>query len=144
MSTRHGPRRAFVEWYEHLIEVRDHAELDAALDLAAADILDGVSSMAHLFWDGGATLSVGAAADYAILSFSAADGEPPYFASVSDRQAHGIVQFDVQSVLSGFPRWQCIDPALARAAMHHFFDTGERFSEAEWMSDDDWPTMPWD
>ena len=53
------PRRAFVEWLDHLIEVRDHAELDAALDEAAADQCGGAPCTAHLCWDDAGSLGRG-------------------------------------------------------------------------------------
>ena len=81
------PGRAFVEWYEHLVEVRDHDELDAALNQAAANRSGDVPCTAHLFRANAGSLSVGAAPDYAILSFTPADGEPPYYATVGDRDA---------------------------------------------------------
>ncbi len=88
--------------------------------------------MAELSNFAGDTLALGLGRDESILSWVAANGDPPYYASKGDEHADGTVVFYYRGTWSEFPRWSAVPIESAFAAMRQFFETEQLPNSITW------------
>jgi hypothetical protein len=88
--------------------------------------------IAELNNSAGDTLALGLGRDESVLSWVAADGDPPYHASVGDDSADGTVDFYYRDTWSEFPRWSAVSIETALEAVRQFFETAQLPDRVRW------------
>jgi hypothetical protein len=112
--------------------VLSEEKLDSLLDRLDAEGRRSRPLIATLAFPDGRSLGIGLGGDEALLNATGRDGMPPYFVSDSGDVDETPVVFYFHGHYSEFPARQLVPRALARAAMRHFFRTGELSYEVSW------------
>lgn len=128
MADQSGAR---VTWGEgHAATVDSVQGLDALLDRLQSEA-EAEPFMAEVSTSAG-SLSLGLGATATVLSWVAADGEPPYYCSRGDDAAEGVFVFRYAGSWSEFPASFAIAYEAGRAALREFLLSGQRPANAAW------------
>ena len=122
-----------LEWQEGVTgeEVSSEEHLEKLLRSLDADARQAQPIIVTLVSDDDRTLSIGLGRDTTVLSSTAADGLPPYFASDGGGEGTGAVYF-AHGAWSEFPAWQIVPLDEGIKAMLHFLATGELLPGVGW------------
>jgi Immunity protein Imm1 len=125
--------RVIVEWgteHQQLIESID--QLDQLLDAIAAE--DTPPQVAQVTRDHAGTLGIVLGAERSFLHHVPVHVEPPYAASSGDELKDEPFVFYIDGVHHTEAPWSATIPTdAARAAMRHFFRTGELSPDVRWV-----------
>jgi len=124
-----------LQWLEvRESQVTSQEELDRELDRLNAEASASEPMIVSAIHPGGAVLSIGLGRDSSYLNF-AASPDPPYYSSLGDEAADGVVEFAYGGQPTEYPRNALVPLNVAREAARKFLKTGERPSGLRWQLD---------
>ena len=119
-----------LEWNGNRREIDTLDELDRILDE-----LEGQAEepfMVELFRDDGASLSLGLGRGVTVLDYVRADFNPPYRQTYAPGTTQQSIWFRFRGDASEFPPEATVPYPKGRAALRHFFVTGELTPDLSW------------
>ena len=129
MADQAGARVTWGEGHEALIDsvraldtLLDHLQGEAAVE----------PFMAEVTASSGDSLALGLGTAATVLSWVAASGEPPYFSSLGDETADGVLVFRYAGSWSEYPASSAISYEEGRQAVREFLLTGTRPANRAW------------
>jgi len=124
--------KARVTWGEgHEALVDSVKELDTLPDRLQGEAA-AEPFMVDVTTSAGDSLSLGLGAAVTVLSWVAASGEPPYFSSLGDEAADGVLVFRYAGSSSEYPASSAISHEEGRQAVREFLLTGTRPANRAW------------
>lgn len=127
---------ARLTWSEHdSVPVRSVKDLDREIDRLTSESARSRPIMVDLELDSGDDLAMGIGQPLSVLNFINASKDPPYFTSVGDPFAEGLIVFYYYGDWSEFPMRNAVPVDLARRAMRHFLQYGELLDIVDWEED---------
>ncbi len=126
----------YVKW-ESLVgaEIGSLGALDETIDRLQRKAEEASPIIVEVQRADGEILSIGLGREEAVLSFTAASGNPPYYVSSSGWQAgenEDILDYDFYGHRAEIRRRYLVPMQQARDALRFFWETGERTKDIIW------------
>jgi hypothetical protein len=112
--------------------VRTVEELDAALEDLSAEAT-AEPFMAELYRDGSGSLAIGLGREWTVLNYVPEGLDPPYLQARAPGNRKTSLWFRFRGEASEFPPEAALPVEPGRAALRHFFMTGELTTDLSWQ-----------
>lgn len=122
-----------LNWEQNEVAVGSVQELDALLDRLTVEAEEAdLPFVVALAREDGSTLSIGLGTEESVANYVSGSFDPPYYVSRGDPDRAEPVKFVFSGEMTEYPPWSAIPVEAARAAMRHFFETGELSPDVDW------------
>ena len=136
MKTIIPPTKIFwaVRDQQHVEVAKSLEELDTVLDRLHHEAkMSPEPFIATVSPPSGVSLGVGMGREETALGYVAANQQPPYFSSLGDPEAQGVLVFFLGSHYTEFPRRSAIPMEVARRTIRAFARTGQLPQTVQWV-----------
>lgn len=110
-------------------------DVDAVLDRLSAEYVGKPILVVVESLEGHGVFTIAVGGNLSLSAYQGASGDPPYYSSVGQPDASGIVQFGCMGESTEIPSRKLIPCRVAREAVRVFLQTGAMDSAVQWEED---------
>jgi hypothetical protein len=133
MMNKLSEEKCSLSWDNKEVVVNSVEEMDKLLDDLTGQAKETLPFTVTLAYKDGSLLSIGVGRDETSLSYMDATFDPPYFASLGDKNRQEPIEFIFGGEMTELEPTSAIPVKDAREAMRDFYKTGELSPKIKWQ-----------